>query len=235
MGLISENIRRVRTAMEDAARRAGRRPEDIELVAVSKTVAPERIRQAYDAGLRAFGENKVQDFLDKKDRLPADCRWHFIGRLQTNKVKALLESCRSGRLALLHSLDRLDLIREIEKQAPRCGLESLEALLQVNTTGEASKAGFNAEEVPALIRSLAAGSTIRIRGLMTIGPLTEDREKIRAAFRRLRVLSEDLRQKFPEQDWTVLSMGMSGDFCEAIEEGSTLVRVGTALFGPRVY
>ncbi len=233
MGLIADRIENLRVEMEAIARRTGRSAAAVRLVAVSKTVPPERIREAYAAGVRDFAENKVQDYLDKKDLLPADCRWHFIGRLQTNKVKPLLAACARGQLALVHSLDRLELVHEIAKQAGRLGEKTVDALLQVNTAEEISKGGFKVDEVRSALGAINACSAIKIRGLMTIGPLTDDRERVRAAFRRLRELKESLQQDFPANDWGILSMGMSGDYALAIEEGSTLVRIGSAIFGPR--
>ena len=229
---VAERIQKVQAGIAAVSQRSGRR-DAVRLVAVSKTVAPERMMEAYRAGLRVFGENKVQEYLDKKDLLPADVEWHFIGHLQTNKVKPVLEARARGQLALVHSLDRTELLREIEKQAARLGGKKLEALLQVNTSGESSKGGFKTGEIEPLLKVWPAASPVKLRGLMTIGPMTEDAALRRAAFRGLRELQERLKQSFPAQDWSILSMGMSGDYAAAIEEGSNLVRIGSAIFGAR--
>lgn len=194
---------------------------------VTKSVPPEAIREAFEAGECDFGENRVQEFLGKKSGLPSGIRWHFQGGLQTNKVKSLL-----GEIALLHSLDRLELAEEIEKQGGKRGL-AVEALVQVNTSGEATKLGFSPEETPEAVGRLKNFSRIKLRGLMTIGPFTDDEAKVRSGFRKLRELRDGLKRQFPEIDWAHLSMGMSSDFEIAIEEGATIVRIGTAVFGER--
>ncbi len=230
---IAGRILQVRSEIDAAARRCEQSPQAVRLIAVSKTVVPERMMEAYRAGQRAFGENKVQDYLDKKDLLPADVEWHFIGHLQTNKVKSILHACARGQLSLFHSLDRLDLIREIEKYAARLEGQTLDCLIQVNASGESSKGGFKPEEVSGVVKVLSAGSPVKIRGLMTIGSLTEDRSRVREVFRKLAGIRNRLQQDFSGCDWDILSMGMSGDYQEAIEEGSTLVRIGSAIFGSR--
>lgn len=197
------------------------------LVLVTKQVPAERIREAYEMGARDFGENRVQELLKKKSDLPADIRWHFQGRLQTNKVKSLL-----GEITLLHSLDRRELAEEIEKQAERKNL-MVEALLEVNTSGEATKAGFQPEEMESVIAQLKGCRRITPQGLMTIGPFTTETEKIRTSFRRLRSLRDQLARQVSGGGFGELSMGMSSDFELAIEEGATLVRIGTAVFGER--
>ncbi len=194
---------------------------------MTKTLPAERIREAYEAGFRDFGENKVQELVQKKPGLPTDIRWHFQGHLQTNKVKSLLRE-----INLLHSLDRMALAEEIQKQAQKRNL-SVEALVQVNISREETKSGFSPEEVEEVIGKLAAFDRIRLRGFMTIGPTTEDTEAARACFEKLRVLRDKLQSKFPHLQ--ELSMGMSSDFEPAIEEGATIVRIGTAVFGERNY
>ena len=203
---------------------------------VTKTVSVERIREAFEAGHRDFGENRVQELLEKKPGLPAEIRWHFIGHLQSNKVKPLLKSAEPF---LLHSLDRIPLAEEIEKQAEKMGIE-VDALLEVNTSGEAAKSGFSPEEFPAALEKIKALNRIRIRGLMTIGPLTGEGQKIRSSFRTLRELRDRLFPNWPdvrpigkEGGPLELSMGMSSDFEIAIEEGATIVRIGSAVFGER--
>ena len=224
---ILENLRTIQQKIERSAERAGRSPSEVTVVLVTKNVPPERIREAFDAGSRDFGENRVQEFLTKKAALPSEIRWHFVGHLQTNKVKSLL-----GEMELLHSLDRLALAEEIEKQAEKRSLE-VKALVQVNTSGEATKSGFAPEEVEAAFQKLCALPRIKLQGLMTIGPLTDQPEAIRASFRKLRALRNQLQEKFPSVQLSHLSMGMSGDYEIAVEEGATLLRIGTAVFGER--
>jgi hypothetical protein len=199
-------------------------------VLVTKTVPPSRIWEAWDLGWRDFGESRVQEFKEKKRNLPAEIRWHFVGRLQTNKVKSIV-----GEIELLHSLDRVALAEEIEKQAEKMGgsARAVPLLIQVNTTGEATKSGFAPDELEKAVETLAKFGSLRIRGLMTIGPLTEDQEAVRSSFRKLRLLRDGLREKFSGLPITHLSMGMSSDFELAVEEGATLLRIGTAVFGER--
>lgn len=207
---------------------------------VTKTVSVERIREAFEAGHRDFGENRVQELVEKKPELPADIRWHFIGQLQTNKVKLLFKAFDGATEPfLLHSLDRIALAEEIEKQAEKRGIE-VEAFLEVNTSGEATKSGFSPEDLPAAAQKIKALNRIRIRGLMTVGPLTQDEQKIRSSFRTLRELRDRLFPNWPagrpiEEKGVPLelSMGMSSDFEIAIEEGATIVRIGSAVFGER--
>ncbi len=199
------------------------------LVLVTKDVPSEKIQEAFEAGARDFGENRVQELFEKKSQLSSEIRWHFVGRLQTNKVKSLL-----GEVVLLHSLDRMGLAHELEKQAEKRN-RTVEALLQVNTTGEATKAGFPPEALDQAMEDLRRFSRIRISGLMTIGPPPASflEEQIRLCFRQLRTFRDQLRKKFPDLNLPQLSMGMSQDFEIAVEEGSTIVRIGTAVFGER--
>lgn len=196
---------------------------------MTKTVPVEAIREAFELGCRDFGENRVQELLQKKPGLPAEIRWHFQGRLQTNKVKALV-----GETALLHSLDRMELAEEIQKQAEKRNI-TVETLLQVNASGEATKAGFAPEAAEQAVAELEKYPRIRLRGLMTIGPLTEDEARVRKSFERLRRLREELSGKFSVEGLQELSMGMSSDYEWAIEEGATILRIGTAVFGEREY
>ncbi len=215
-------------ALRRTAECAGRRVEEIRIVAVSKTVPAEKVRAVFDLGYTEFGENRVQELLSKKSELPEGVRWHMIGHLQTNKVRQIL-----GRTVLIHSVDRIDLVREIERQAEKQALERVEALIQVNSSGEATKSGVEPERAADLAAAIAPGSPLRIRGLMTIGPLTEDTGKIRACFRSVKKMQEDFRRLFPEKDWGILSMGMSSDYEIAVEEGANLLRIGSAIFGSR--
>jgi PLP dependent protein len=217
---ISENLARVRERLARAAERAGRRPDDVLLIGVSKTVDVERIRAAVAAGVPALGENRVQEAKAKIAELGRPVPWHLIGHLQTNKVKDALEL-----FDVIHSLDRLELAREVERRAAARG-QVVETLLQVNLAAEPSKGGVGPEAVGESLDAIGKLPHLRVRGLMTIPPEVERPEDARSWFRRLRELAErhGLRD---------LSMGMSGDFEVAIEEGATMVRVGTAIFGPR--
>lgn len=215
-----ERLQKVQEKIKRACIRAGRDPAEVRLVLVTKNVSVQAMREAFDRGMHDFGENRVQEFLEKKPKLPSEIHWHFVGHLQKNKVKNLV-----GEITLLHSLDRIDLAVEVQRRAEFRGC-TVEALLQVNTTGEAAKSGFSPQEVERVLKELKKFPRIRIRGLMTIGPLAEDTEKIRQSFRTLRLLRDD----FGLQE---LSMGMSSDFQIAIEEGATILRIGTAIFGER--
>lgn len=217
---IGANLDRVRERIARAAERAGRRAEDVLLVGVSKTVDVERIRAAVAAGLRALGENRVQEARTKVAVLGRRVSWHLIGHLQTNKVRDALEL-----FDLVHSLDRLDLARECDRRARQRG-RPMEALVQVNVGGEASKGGFEPDALAGALDALAALDHVRVRGLMTIPPAVERAEDARAWFRALATLGK-------RHGLEALSMGMSADFEVAIEEGATMVRVGTAIFGPR--
>lgn len=225
---VAANVRRVRERMAQAAARAGRRPEEVKLIAVTKNVPVEAIRAALAAGVTAVGENRVQEMQRKVAALGRAAEWHFIGHLQTNKVKYLVSWAD-----LIHSLDRLGLAAELEKQGARAG-RCWEVLLQVNLTGEASKFGLAPAEVRPFLEKVAGFSHLRVVGLMTIGPLAADPEETRPVFRRLRELAAALAAEgWPGVEMRHLSMGMSQDFEVAIEEGATMVRVGTAIFGPR--
>jgi len=225
---IQDAWQNIQTRIKKACEVSGRAPSEVEVVAVTKTFNTEVVRQAYDLGLRQFGENKVQELLDKKVSLPSDSRWHMIGRLQTNKVKMVL-----GQTALIHSLDRTELFDKILSEAEKQKIGSVECLLQVNISGEATKAGFTPKQAALFLGGLQSGSPVRIAGLMTMAPLTENRDEIRAVFRKARELFSEWKKEFPENPWKHLSMGMSGDYEIAVEEGATLVRIGTALFGHR--
>lgn len=217
---IAANLARVRERIARAAERAGRRAEDVLLVGVSKTVEVERIRAAVAAGLPALGENRVQEAREKIAALGRPVPWHLVGHLQTNKVRDAL-----ALFDLIHSLDRLDLARELDRRARQRG-QAVRTLLQVNVAGEATKGGFAPDQVDAALEALAGLDGVRVEGLMTIPPPVERAEDARGWFRALAALGK--RLGLPH-----LSMGMSADFEVAIEEGATIVRVGTAIFGPR--
>lgn len=228
---IIENLARVRERIARAARSAGRRPDDVTLVAVTKGFPADRVREAIAAGVRHVGENRVQEGTRKRDELGEigrSCTWHLIGSLQTNKVKPALEA-----FELVHSLDRWALAVELNARAESLGRQA-RALIQVNVSGEATKHGLPPAEVEPFLARLGQLEALRVEGLMTIAPLVDDPERVRPVFRRLRELRDALaRRRWPNAELYHLSMGMSGDFEVAIEEGATLVRVGTALFGPR--
>ena len=217
---IRANIERVNERVSRAAARAGRRAEDVLLIGVSKTVDVDRIRAAVAAGIRALGENRVQEAKDKVATLGRPVPWHLIGHLQTNKVKDAL-----GLFDVIHSIDRLDLARECDRRARAAG-RVVDVLLEVNVGDEASKGGFPSGEVAAALEAVAKLDHLRVHGLMAIPPVVERAEDARGWFRVLRGLAE--RHGLKE-----LSMGMSADFEVAIEEGATMVRVGTAIFGAR--
>ena len=217
---IAGNLERVRERLARAAERAGRRPADVLLIAVSKTVEVERIRAAVAAGVVALGENRVQEAKGKVAELGRAAAWHLIGHLQTNKAKDAVEL-----FDVIHSLDRVELARELERRAAARG-QVVEALLQVNVAAEASKGGVGPDAVGETLDLVGKLSHVRVRGLMTIPPEVERAEDARPWFRRLRELGE--RHGLRE-----LSMGMSHDFEVAVEEGATMIRVGTAIFGPR--
>ncbi len=219
---IETELAEVRARIKRASERS------VDLIAVTKTVAPEAVQRAYDLGLRDFGENKVQELLEKRKALPKEIRWHMIGRLQTNKVKDIV-----GAAALIHSLDRIELYEKICAEAVKQKITIVECLMQVNLSGEATKAGFSENKINDFLNRVTANSPVKIKGLMTMAPLTENKNEIRNVFRAARLLFEKLKRDYTGFDWKHLSMGMSGDFEIAVEEGATMVRIGTALFGVR--
>ena len=226
--MIADNLKAVEKRIEAACLRTGRSRESVQLIAVSKTKPAEAVAEAYTAGQRLFGENHVQEIVAKKPLLPADIRWHFIGNLQKNKVKYLV-----GNVELIHSVNSEGLAAEIEKQAAKRGLIQ-DILLEVNIAEEASKQGAAPEEIVSLLHFCDAQPHIRLCGLMAVAPLAEDPEESRPFFIRLRELWEELKEQVRDPAaFRELSMGMSGDFEAAIEEGATLIRVGTLIFGAR--
>jgi pyridoxal phosphate enzyme (YggS family) len=227
---IAANLKHIEERIRSAAKRANRNPDSVRLVAVSKTQPAEAVRAALEAGQQIFGENYVQEFLEKSRQLPETLDWHFIGSLQSNKVKYLV-----GLTALIHSVDRLSLAREIDRQWEKSG-KPCDILLQVNISGEETKSGTSTESLLHLACEVALLPHIRVRGLMTMPPFFDEPERARPYFRKLKRLSDLLAaEKIPGITMEELSMGMSGDFEVAIEEGATLVRVGSAIFGERYY
>jgi pyridoxal phosphate enzyme (YggS family) len=225
---ISENVARVKERSEMAARRSGRNPAAVRLVAVSKTVEAERVLRAIEAGVKILGENYVQEAQKKIESLGREVAWHFIGHLQTNKAKVA-----TRLFDLIHSVDRLALAQELNRQALQQE-KVLPVLLQVNLSGETTKSGARDIEIFQMAEKLSAMRGISVRGLMTMPPYFADPEASRPYYAELRELGERLaQQKLPRILMEELSMGMSNDFEVAVEEGATLVRVGTAIFGPR--
>lgn len=226
---LAGNLARVRERIDAACRRAGRSPDEVKLVAVSKTVPPERIRLAYEAGLRDFGENRVQEADSKRAALSdLTVTWHLIGHLQTNKAKLARELFH-----WVHSVDSLRLAQKLHQAAP-CEGDRLPVLIEVNLGGEATKSGVGEEEVLPLAEQIAALGTLELRGMMTLPPFAADPGQTRPFFRRLRELARRVESAgLPGVSRQELSMGMSHDFEVGLEEGATLIRVGTAIFGAR--
>lgn len=228
--MLCENLKKVEDNVDAACKKAGRSRDEVTLIAVSKTKPVEMLSTIYNQGIRDFGENKVQEMCDKMEQLPSDIRWHMIGHLQTNKVKYIV-----GHTTLIHSVDSLHLAKEIEKQAEKKDV-TVDILVEVNIAEEESKFGIHKEETYELVRQIAALPHVHICGLMTIAPYVENPENNRMYFRGIRQLSVDIaEQNIDNVDMDVLSMGMTGDYMVAIEEGATMVRVGTGIFGERNY
>ncbi|WHH59551.1 YggS family pyridoxal phosphate-dependent enzyme [Petroclostridium sp. X23] len=228
---LEKNICNITENISDAAQRSGRKPEDIILVAVTKTVDADMINRAVASGITNIGENKVQEILNKYDKIQYEhVKWHLIGHLQTNKVKYII-----NKVHMIHSVDSIKLAEEINKRAAKIG-RTMDILVQVNVSGEESKYGIDVESCGHLIEQLSQLSNIRVKGLMTIAPLTESPEEVRVFFRKLRQLSIDINKKnYDNINMEYLSMGMTGDYEIAIEEGANIVRIGTAIFGHRQY
>ncbi|MBI4484297.1 MAG: YggS family pyridoxal phosphate-dependent enzyme [Acidobacteria bacterium] len=227
---LSDNLKRIRARMAEAALRSGRSPDSVVLVAVTKQVSVDRIRQAIDAGIRIFGENKIQEAEPKIAQIPAggEVEWHFIGHLQTNKAMKAVALCQ-----MIQSVDSRKLAERLHLHAQRMG-KVIPVLVQVHLGDEATKFGAAPEEVPCLVRAICSLTHLRCAGLMTLPPHRDDPEAMRPFFARLRHLRDKLQSlRLPGTPVQELSMGMSHDFEVAIQEGATMVRIGTALFGPR--
>lgn len=228
--MIQENLSKVEEKIKQACIRAGRNPEEVTLIAVSKTKPIEMIEEAIACGKKEFGENKAQEMKQKYEALPKDIKWHFIGHLQTNKVKYVV-----GRACLIHSVDSFHLAEAIEAESAKKNVIS-HILIEVNVAQEESKFGLKLEETLDLIQNVAKLSHLQIDGLMTIAPFVENPEQNRPVFRKLRELSVDIaRKNIDNVSMSVLSMGMTNDYEVAVEEGATYVRVGTGIFGERDY
>ena len=224
--MVAERIRHIEQRIADACRRSGRRREDVLLVAVTKTQTAAVINEALEHGITDIGENRVQEYLDKREDLRAH-RFHMIGHLQRNKVKYLI-----GDVQMIHSVDSPRLAMEINKRSQAADVRT-EVLIEVNTSGEESKFGVAPNAVPDLAAEVLKLPLLRLRGLMTIAAYVEDPEQVRPSFAMLRTMRHELQTAHPDADITELSMGMTNDYEIAIEEGATIIRVGSAIFGPR--
>lgn len=228
--MLKDQLQEVEKRIQAACDRAGRKREEVTLIAVSKTKPVETLQEAYDLGVRIFGENKVQELTAKYEALLKDIHWHMIGHLQTNKVKYIIDKAE-----LIHSVDSLKLAETIEKEAAKHDLIA-DILVEVNVAEEESKFGMKMEEVIPFVEKVSAFPHVRVRGLMTIAPFVEDPEENRSIFADLHKLYIDIKKKNHDNDTvSVLSMGMTNDYEVAIEEGATMVRVGTGIFGARNY
>ena len=228
--MLTQNYDMVCKNMKKACENAGRPASETTLIAVSKTYPAEAISTLYEHGCRDFGENKVQELLEKYETLPKDIRWHMIGHLQRNKVKYIVD-----KVYLIHSVDSLRLAEEISKEALKKNV-TVNILIEVNVAQEESKFGLKTEETEALVEQISALPGICVKGLMTIAPYVENAEENRQYFRNLKQLSVDIMHKnIDNVTMDFLSMGMSGDYMVATEEGATYIRVGTSIFGERDY
>jgi PLP dependent protein len=233
--ILAANIADVRSRIAEAAQRVGRTPEDVTLIAVSKTKPLELVQIAYNLGMREFGENRVQEALEKIAAFqPPDLNWHMIGHVQTNKANKIV-----GAFACIHSIDSLHVAEALQRQAEKKSqAENRDLrqpiLLQVNISGEASKEGMAPAEIRQIAQQITSLPNLEIQGLMTVAPLVDDPEQVRPVFRALRELRDRLQQEIPASSWQHLSMGMTDDYGVAIEEGATIVRVGRAIFGERI-
>ena len=228
--MIKGNLETVQKNIINACKKANRNFEEVQLIAVSKTKPISMLKEAYDAGVRDFGENKVQEILEKYDKLPSDIRWHMIGHLQRNKVKYIID-----KVSLIHSVDSLRLAEEISKEAVKHNL-IMPILIELNIAGEESKFGMTFSECEEMIYAVSKLPNLQIKGLMTVAPFVENAEENRQHFKVMKQLSVDIMTKnIDNVCMDILSMGMTGDYEVAIEEGSNMVRVGTGIFGERNY
>ncbi|RKX99596.1 MAG: YggS family pyridoxal phosphate-dependent enzyme [Spirochaetes bacterium] len=222
---IKENLERIHEKIEKALERSGRK-DSVTLVAVTKTVEPERIIQAIECGVSIIGENRVQEALEKFKIIGNRAEWHMVGHLQRNKVKDAVKIFK-----MIQSIDKVETAAEIQKRTDN----PIDILIEINSSGEETKYGIDPGDASKLVEEIIQMNKLRIRGIMTIGPLTDDEKLIRKAFSLTRETFEKLKNSYPELNLEILSMGMSGDYEIAIEEGSNMVRIGTAIFGERRY
>ena len=228
--MLKENYRNVQENIQRACEKVNRSVDEVTLISVSKTKPLSMLQEAYDCGAREYGENKVQEMTEKEGQLPKDIHWHMIGHLQTNKVKYI-----APYVHLIHSVDSLKLAQEINRQGEKCN-RSIPILIEVNIAEEESKFGIKKDETISLVREISKLPHVAIKGLMTIAPFVDDPEDNRVYFRGIKELSVDIaNENIDNVRMDVLSMGMTGDYMVAIEEGATMVRVGTGIFGERDY
>ncbi|MEX0601923.1 MAG: YggS family pyridoxal phosphate-dependent enzyme [Bacteroidota bacterium] len=227
--MISQNIHSIRTRIQEACLRSGRDPSSVLLLAVSKSFPPEMVNEAWGSGVEDFGENYVQELIRKQKVLASrQIRWHFVGHLQTNKVRQIVES-----IHLIHSVDNLRLVEEIQRRAEKVG-RTIDVLVEVHTTAEATKFGVPPEKTVQFVREISAFDRVRVKGLMTMGPFSEQPGDSRPSFRTVAGLARTIDgEGIPHVAMNQLSMGMTHDFEIAVEEGATILRIGTAIFGPR--
>lgn len=226
--MIKENLKYIEDEIKKVCEKENIDKNTCTLIAVSKTKPIELIKEAYDYGIRDFGENKVQEILEKYEQLPKDIRWHMIGHLQTNKVKMILD-----KVEYIHSIDSLKLASVIDKEAKKKGIV-VKGFLELNIVGEETKFGFSVEELNSIVEELAIFGNLRIIGLMIVAPFVDIAEKNREIFKKMKKIAVDINaKKIHNVEISELSMGMSGDYLVAIEEGSTFVRVGSSIFGER--
>ena len=231
MNTIRDHLNEVRENIQKACEKAGRSPQEVTLIAVSKTKPLFMLEEAYEAGARDFGENKVQEILEKHPKMPEDARFHMIGHLQTNKIKYIVD-----KVALIHSVDSVKLAQAIDKEAVKHNVKEVPILIQVNFAHEDTKFGLDPKDVEDVIKEISKLEHVKIKGLMQIAPFVDDPEDNRKYFRAMKQLSVDIKNKnFDNVNMSILSMGMTNDYEIAVEEGATMIRVGTAIFGERNY
>lgn len=228
--MIQSNLEKVQNKIEEACVKSNRNVNEVTLIAVSKTKPVELLQEAYDAGIRHFGENKVQEIMDKYEKLPSDIRWHMIGHLQRNKVKYIID-----KVVMIHSVDSLRLAEEISRQAEKHNV-IMPILVELNIGDEDTKFGASSSEAIALVKQISQLPNLQIKGLMTVAPFVSNPEENRHYFAAMKHLSVDImKENIDNVCMDILSMGMTGDYEVAIEEGATMVRVGTGIFGERNY
>ena len=228
--MLKENLKEVQENILKACEKSGRNPEDVTLIAVSKTKPVPMLQEIYNENIRDFGENKVQELVEKYDELPQDIKWHMIGHLQRNKVKYIID-----KVSMIHSVDSVRLAEAIEKEAAKKDI-CMPVLIELNVAGEESKFGLSVEEVLPFLEEISSYEHLQVKGLMTIAPFVANPEENREVFQKLKKLSVDIAAKnINNVNMSVLSMGMTNDYQVAVEEGATMVRVGTGIFGERDY
>lgn len=230
MNIIENNIKFVQNNIEKACKKVNRDPEEVKLIAVTKTIDTERINVALKTGIKNIGENKVQEIMDKYDKIECDSSWHLIGHLQTNKVKYIID-----KVDMIHSVDSVKLAKEIDKRAKKIN-RVMDILIQINIADEDTKFGLAEDELYSFIEKISLLENVRVEGLMAIVPYVVDPEEVRIYFRKMKEVFDSLKKSsFNNINMNYLSMGMTNDYMVAVEEGSNMVRVGTGIFGERDY